>query len=95
MAHFARIDENNIVQEVHVINSSVLDADGEFPASEASGQAFQASLGFEGLWLQCSYNGNFRGVYPGPGFLYDADLDEFLAPVVDEQVGAWEEVTNG
>lgn len=84
MAHFARIDENNIVQEIHVINNSVLDADGEFPQSEASGQEFQASLGIEGVWLQCSYNGNFRGAYPGKGWTYDADLDEFVAPPAPE-----------
>jgi hypothetical protein len=83
MAHFARIDENNIVQEVQVINNSVLDADGEFPNSEVSGQAFQASLGLDGVWLQCSYNGNFRGAYPGKDWTYDSELDEFVAPVVE------------
>jgi hypothetical protein len=80
MAHFARIDENNVVTDVHVINNSVLDSDGEFPDSEASGQAFQASLGFDGVWLQCSYNGNFRGVYPGPGYAYDPVADVFVEP---------------
>jgi hypothetical protein len=80
MAHFARIDENNQVTEIHVINNSVLDSDGEFPESEASGQAFQASLGFDGDWLQCSYHGNFRGVYPGIGYTYDPVEDVFFAP---------------
>lgn len=84
MAHFACIDENNIVEKIHVINNAVLDADGDFPESEASGQAFQASLGIEGVWLQCSYNGNFRGAYPGIGWSYDPELDEFIAPVVAE-----------
>jgi hypothetical protein len=86
MAHFARIDDNNIVQEVHVINNAVLDADGEFPNSEASGQAFQESLGLAGRWLQCSYNGNFRGIYPGIGYTYNEANDVFVAPVVEEPV---------
>jgi hypothetical protein len=80
MAHFARINEDNMVTTVHVINNSALDFDGEFPDSEPSGQAFQASLGFDGLWLQCSYNANFRGVYPGIGFTYDPSADVFVAP---------------
>jgi hypothetical protein len=69
MAHFCRIDENNIVQEVHVINNDDIDG-GEFPASEKIGQAFQESLGLTGNWLQCSYNGSFRGAYPGPGWIW-------------------------
>ena len=80
MAHFALVNESGIVEAVHVINNDVLDAGGEFPESEASGQAFQASLGLDGLWLQCSYNGNFRGVYPGIRFSYDAVADVFVAP---------------
>lgn len=80
MAHFALVNEQGIVETVNVINNEVLDADGEFPASEPSGQAFQASLGLTGLWLQCSYNGNFRGNFPGAGFTYDSDLDAFIAP---------------
>jgi hypothetical protein len=86
MAHFARIDDNNIVQEVHVINNAVLDANGKFPDAEGSGQAFQESLGLAGRWLQCSYNGNFRGVYPGIGYTYDSIADVFVAPVIEEEV---------
>jgi hypothetical protein len=90
MAHFALVNENGVVESVHVIKNEVLDAGGEFPESEASGQAFQASLGLDGLWLQCSYNGNFRGVYPGHGYTYDTVADVFVAPalveVLDEAV---------
>lgn len=79
MAHFARIDENNVVTEVHVINNSDIDG-GTFPESEPLGQAFQASLGIPGNWLQCSWSGSFRGAYPGPGWAYDAELDVFVLP---------------
>lgn len=77
MAHFARIDENNIVQEINVINNDDIGGGG-FPDSEPLGQSFQAALGIEGTWLQCSYSGSFRGAYPGPGWMYDAVADEFV-----------------
>jgi hypothetical protein len=85
MAHAARIDEDGIVREVHVLNNSDLPNGGEFSAeTEAAANAFQHSLGLEGVWKLTSYNGNFRGTYAGIGFSYDAELDEFVAPVVEE-----------
>jgi hypothetical protein len=100
MAHFALVNGDGMVETVQVINNDVLDAGGEFPESEASGQAFQASLGLGGNWLQCSYNGNFRGVYPGVGFTYDEALDAFIPPkpegdwVLDEETFSWVEVAD-
>jgi hypothetical protein len=82
MAHFARIDEN-IVREVIVIDN-VDCGGGDFPESEPTGQAFIASIGLAGEWLQTSYNGNFRGTYAGIGYTYDSDLDEFVAPAAPE-----------
>jgi len=84
MAHFARIDENNFVQEVHVINNADIDG-GNFPDSEPLGQALQASLGLQDTWLQCSYSGSFRGAYPGMGWTYDATLDQFIPPAAPEE----------
>lgn len=84
MAHFAKIDGDNIVRDVHVINNSDIEG-GNFPESEPLGQALQASLGLEGTWLQCSYSGSFRGAYPGLGWSYDPDLDEFIAPPMPEE----------
>jgi hypothetical protein len=82
VAHFAQLN-GNIVNEVIVIANE--DCDNlPFPESEPIGQAFIASLGLQGEWLQTSYNGNFRGTYAGIGFTYDAALGEygeFLAPV--------------
>jgi hypothetical protein len=83
MAHFAKV-ENNIVKEVIV----VADADcgnGNFPASESVGQAFIASIGLGGEWLQTSYNSNFRGKYAGAGMIYNAELDEFVVPTIIEE----------
>ena len=79
MAHFARVD-GGIVREVIVINNSDCGG-GTMPESEPVGQAFIVSIGLDGEWRQTSYNGNFRGMYAGSGYTYDAVLDEFVAPV--------------
>jgi hypothetical protein len=82
MAHFAKVD-NNIVQEVIVISNDDCNNLG-FPESEAIGQAFIASLGLAGEWLQTSYSGSFRGLYAGIGFEYSEESDTFVAPEVPE-----------
>ena len=85
MAHFAKI-ENNVVTSVLVVANSDCGG-GEFPDSEVVGQEFLASLGLTGEWKQTSYHNNFRGRYASFGYTYDADLDEFIAPlppVIDE-----------
>jgi len=50
MAHFAKITNDNKVEQVIVIANDDC-GDGEFPESEPIGQAFIASLGLTGLWL--------------------------------------------
>lgn len=82
MAHFAKI-ENDIVTQVIVISNDDCGG-GEFPESEPIGQAFIASLGLDGLWLQTSYNANFRGCYASATWTYDAQLDEFMPPTTIE-----------
>lgn len=84
MAHFAQIDTDNIVRQVIVIANDDCGG-GEFPESEPIGQAFIASLGLAGTWLQTSYHANFRGTYAGIGYTYDATLDEFVAPAVPDE----------
>lgn len=69
MAHFAEIDNDGNVLQVHVINNDDIGG-AEFPESEALGQALQAFLGLKGTWLQCSYSGSFRGAYPGHGWTW-------------------------
>ena len=86
MAHVARTDEDGIVREVHVVNNSDLPDDGAFTTEvEAAANAFQHSLGLDGVWKLTSYNGNFRGVYAGIGYKYDEALDEFVAPEAPEE----------
>lgn len=83
MAHFARI-ENGIVREVIVIANDDC-AGGDFPESEAAGQAFIASIGLSGEWRQTSYNGNFRQKYAGIGDQFDDVNDAFVSPVMNEE----------
>lgn len=70
MAHFALVDNTNIVREVIVIANDDC-GNLDFPESEPVGQAFIASLGFAGEWLQTSYHANFRGKYAGIGDTWD------------------------
>jgi len=84
MAHFALM-ENNLVNQVIVVSNSDID-NLPFPESEPVGQAFIASLGIVGEWLQTSYNGNFRGAYAGNGYTFNPALGEygeFVAPTVE------------
>ena len=78
MAHFALVQEG-VVKYVTKIENEALDG-GQFPASEPLGQAFLADHGIGGTWLQCSYSGAFRSAYPGEGWRYDAEADEFVPP---------------
>lgn len=80
MAHFAQLDENNVVTQVIVVaNAELMDNGVE---SEAKGAAFCQSL-FGGNWKQTSYNGNIRKNYAGIGFTYDSDRDAFIPPKTD------------
>lgn len=84
MAYFAQIDDTNAVIEVIAIANDVLDEpENKFPETEPIGQAFIASLGLTGTWLQTSFNGRFRGTFAGPGYTYDAVNDVFVPPVYD------------
>ena len=75
MAHFVKMSGENCGDVIVVSND---DCDNlPFPESEPVGQAFIASLGIEGEWLQTSYNGNFRGCYAGIEYTYDATIGEY------------------
>lgn len=77
MAHFAQINNDNKVTQVIVISND--DCNNlDYPASEPVGQAFIASLGLDGIWLQTSYSANFRGSFAGIGRTYDPVTDTFI-----------------
>ena len=81
MSHFAKINNNNIVEEVIV-------AEQDFINSGAVGDSF--------LWIQTSYNGNFRKNFAGTGFTYDKTRDAFIPAqpypswTLDEDTCLWE-----
>lgn len=80
MAHFAKLDENNVVLEVIVVNNEVIQ-NLPFPESEPLGVAFCKSLyGEATVWKQTSYNASFRKNYAGVGYTYNSVADEFDPP---------------
>ena len=80
MAHFAKINSDNIVEQVIVVNNEVL-KDDKGVEQEALGVAFCQSLfGADTNWVQTSYNGKFRGRFAGAGMTYDPIKDEFITP---------------
>lgn len=79
MAHFAKLDSNNIVTQVLVVaNEVLLKTDGT--ESELKGKQFLNSLFGTATWKQTSYNGTIRKNYAGIGYKYDSTRDAFIPP---------------
>jgi hypothetical protein len=80
MGHFAKLDDQNVVTDVIVVNNETLN-NLPFPDSEPVGVAFLTgwSGGFTN-WKQTSYNASFRKNFAGFEYTYDAVLDAFIAP---------------
>ena len=86
MAHFAELNNVNVVTRVLVVHNNELLENGV--EVEAKGVAFLQSLfGAGTFWKQTSYNANFRGKYAGIGFVYATDIDEFLTPEEAAELG--------
>lgn len=78
MAHFAELDDNNVVKRVIVVdNKDTVDENGN--EVEAVGIAFCQNL-LGGRWVQTSYNNKFRVRYASQGYTYDPSLDAFIRP---------------
>lgn len=92
MAHYAFIDSNNTVVKVIVgvdENETQIENGVEIGgSSEAWEKFYENQFWHSGLICKrTSYNGNFRGVYAGIGYTYDADLDEFIPPIIEPDNG--------
>ena len=74
MAHFAQLDDNNVVTQVIVVsNDDTSDSNGV--ETESIGVAFcQKLLGADTNWKQTSYNNNMRGNYAGIGYTYMSNV---------------------
>jgi hypothetical protein len=78
MAHFAELDENNIVIRIIVVHDNECkDQDGN--ESEVIGALFCHKL-LGGRWIQTSYNNRIRKQYAGVDSVYNADADVFILP---------------
>ena len=84
MAHFAKLDSNNVVTEVVVVHNDVA-------TSESAGAEFLNNLyGTNDTWKQTSYNTKkgqhtkggtpFSKNFAGKGYTYDASKDAFIPP---------------
>jgi hypothetical protein len=85
MAHYAYVVDG-VVQNVLVLANPVI-TDENGVEQEELGQQFLANL-YDLVaenFIQCSYNANFRGVYPGVGYGYDSVADVFVAPEVFDE----------
>ena len=70
MAHFAKLDSNNIVEQVIVVNNDDI-KDSTGTETESIGVAFcQKMMGASTNWKQTSYNKHLRGNYAGVGMTY-------------------------
>ena len=86
MAHFAKINNMNIVEEVVVVGND----------QEHRGNDFLNEIGFAGRWIQTSYNTlanqhsnggvPLRKNYAAPGYTYDESRDAFIPP---KQYDSW------
>ena len=88
MAHWAELDENNIVLRVTVGSNDEPDEGYSWLIENLGGR-----------WVQTSYNGNIRKNFAGIGFTYDPLRDAFIPPkpaegewVLDDETCQWEQV---
>ena len=87
MAHFAKLDENNVVIEVHVVEN-------KYAETETEGIAFLQGIFNYSNWKKTSYNTvngvhrlggtPFRKNFAGVGFTYDASRDAFIKPKLED-----------
>ena len=92
MAHFAKLENNKVVQVIVVSNQDILDEN--LKESEEKGIEFCSNL-LGGTWKQTSYNAKIRKNYAGVGYTYDETLDAFIPPkpfdswVLDTDKAQW------
>ena len=75
MAHFAELDNNNVVLRVVVVGNDCVPSD-----EHIDGETWCINFFKGGTWKQTSYNHNFRKQYAGIGYTYDAAKNKFISP---------------
>ena len=95
MGSFAKLGLNNKVIAVHSVHNNVL-LDSNGVEQEVNGIDFLTKLHGYPIWVQTSYNNNFRKNHAGIGDTYDEARDAFIAPqpfnswTLDENTCRWE-----
>lgn len=95
MAHFAQLDENNVVVQVIVVGNEDIKDENGVESEEIGIQFCKNLLGEDTNWKQCSYNRSFRKNFPGAGTSYDPVRDAFIFPkpfeswILDEDKCEW------
>jgi len=82
MAHFAELDNNNVVTRVVVVGNDVETAAGPLGTNDmhVDGETWCVNFFKGGNWKQTSYNHNFRKQYAGKGYTFDAAKNKFISP---------------
>ena len=94
MAHFAELDQNNVITRVIVVNDDYLKDENGNEVEELGIAHLESVHG--GNWVQTSYNNNIRVRYAGIGYTYDETLDAFIPRkpynswVLNETTADWE-----
>jgi hypothetical protein len=95
MASFAKIGLSSKVIEVLSVNNEVL-KDSNGVEQESIGIDFLTKLTGYPLWVQTSYNSNFRKNFAGVGMTYDESRNAFISPkpfnswILNETTCCWE-----
>lgn len=85
MAHWAEIDENNVVVRITVGDNNDFDEGYQWLID---------NLG--GTWIKTSYNATIRKNFAGIGFTYDPVRDAFIPPkpfnswILNEETCQWQ-----
>mgnify|MGYP003135563130 CR=1 FL=1 len=84
MAHFAELDDNNIVLRVCVVDNNIETSNGKLGVNDMHVDGETWCKNFfnqpDTTFKQTSYNNNFRKQYAGKGYTYDAAKDKFICP---------------
>ena len=78
MAHFAKLGEGNIVEEVIVVHNNILLDDNGVEQEQLGIDFLHQTFGNNTTWVQTSYNNNFRGNFAGKGYIYLQGRDKFI-----------------
>ena len=95
MAHFAELDQNNVVLRVLVVANEDTADENQNEIEEIGIEFLQSLLGENTIWKQTSYNNRIRKNYAGIGYTYDETRDAFIPPkpfenwILNEETCLW------